>query len=256
MTSSVRLRRNDARARSKRPSRFGEKKGVTCRSCTLGGSSSAPGRRRTRRRWRRRAPRRRCARSPSRPARRRRREAEQRAVADPPVARPRKALDSADRAAVRDDERGQRPHRDVGERRRDPLRLLGDRLATREAERRIDSSPARVPGRILLDDVGDQAARPSAGIGLDEALVEDGLQTDLRAGDPGGLLGAQQRACVQRAQPLVAQGEREGLRLRPPTGVELVSRRPWKRAAALSSVSPWRTSRTSFEPAIRTPRGG
>ena len=37
VTSSVRLRTNDARARSKRPSRLGEKNGVAVSSCTRGG---------------------------------------------------------------------------------------------------------------------------------------------------------------------------------------------------------------------------
>ena len=37
VTSSVRLRTNDARARSKRPSRLGEKNGVALSSCTRGG---------------------------------------------------------------------------------------------------------------------------------------------------------------------------------------------------------------------------
>ena len=135
--------------------------------------------------------------------------------------------------------------------------LLGDGLAAREAERRVGRAPAGVRLGLVGEDVGDHAARPLAGVGLDEALVEHGLEAERGADDLARSRGRARRGLEYSAtMPSPRSSRASACDCSRPRSFRRVSIRPWKRAAAFSSVSPWRTSRTSFEPGHPDAFGG
>src|SRR4051812_1908126 len=108
-----------------------------------------------------------------------------------------------DRAAVADDERGQRPFRDVSEGGFDAGGVLLERPPAGEAEATavlLDRERPRPGARVLALDVGDQAALPLAAPGLREALVHDRLEAYGGADDLGGLARAAELARVERLE--------------------------------------------------------
>src|SRR4051812_27763513 len=110
---------------------------------------------------------------------------------------------AADRAAVADDERGQRALRNVGEGGLDARGVLLERLAAGEAEAAavaFDRERAGPRARVLAPDVGDQAALPLAAPRLREALVDDRVEADRGADYLGRLARAAELARVEGAQ--------------------------------------------------------
>src|SRR4051812_15563378 len=132
------------------------------------------------------------------------------------LVRPAGGEGAADRAAVADDERGQRPPRHVGESGLDPCGVLLERLAAGEAEARrlgrVDRERPAPRIRVLGLDVDDQAALPLAAPRLGEALVDLRLETELRAYDLRRLSRAPELARVERLQ--VELGRLPGQRAR------------------------------------------
>ena len=165
-------------------------------------------------------------------------------------------LDGADRAAVRDDERRQRAGGDVGERGGDP---------PASARRRTRRPGSGTPGRPRAS---GRTPRPR-GRGCRRSCAPTTRRRRPRRGArrarPRGRARRRRSRAVSRARdrgleysatiPSSRSSCASACDCSRPRSFRRVSIRPWKRAAAFSSVSPWRTSRTSFDPAIRMPFG-
>ena len=92
-------------------------------------------------------------------------------------------------------------------------------------------------GRELLgglgDHLGEAAVGPVARVGLHQARVLHGFQTDRRGDDVGGFLGAQQWAAPQRPEAVGGGALCELGRLLAAGVVERIACWPWKRPSWL-----------------------